>query len=944
VFRILSECKDNKEKLERWLRCIPRDDVNVTEYTVVCIKHFASRFIITEDSATRPDGSIITVPRKVPKLTSDAYPSIFENCPSYLSSEPPAKRRDPDERRRNVDERSEQLFEEWMENDRVSSLASLKEQLRAGFVLEEWKCVELETCVIMYVLDISSVNQPSVKVSITVHADLSVCVCHCGHVASADKLTWVLGGYCKLDCMSKLTSLLSFLRSESIPAVDDRLGTATKILSELCDDDCRPMPVNANEVDEGDSDKMARALRHLHEQCALWQQSQPRYSVELLRWAFQIFSLSPPAYAFIRESCLILPHPIYLRGLAAGFNMEAGIKQTSHAKYLEQKCKLLEEHERLVSLLLDEIYVNPKITFKAGNLDGFANNTSSMMQATTVQAFMISSLLSNNTDMAALVPVKNIDSKFLLDTTIDVIKIIEQAGYKVVCIISDNNKLNGNMFAAFAGGKLTNFIDHPLDPARKLFFLFDSVHLLKCIRNNWINQRDAAQTLTYPDLHNEGSTELHRACFAAVKQLYESEKNCSVKQAPSLSQKALYPSSTERQNVQLALCVFNDKTVTALDRFGDKEKNCDAQQVIYDTRDFIDIILKLWKLLNVKHPLKGRNLRDIDCDPIRSVDDHQLLYFDVIVMWLDRWGKSNLQEGILTKETLCALKHTVETMICLSKYLLVDLQFKYVLTGKFQTDKLEYRFSQYRRLAGTNYHVSVREIMESEKKLKLVSMLHLKSPSVGCISIAQFSLECMDSRPNDSDDCDINDSMLHEFKSVIAECDQVVISEAEMQVLVFISGYIGRKLKMLLCCSDCIAEYVTDEGMTCDIAANDLVYLHSLDRGGLCWPTQLLVDNVVRVFLTFQRLISNDHEHKFIVVKDHKAVLMHLSMQGIREQCCVSGTCECGRSYLDVLKLCVSKMSNISLNNYMKRLNDQRVAACAKDKAARKLKTLNNKS
>jgi len=78
-------------------------------------------------------------------------------------------------------------------------------------------------------------------------------------------------------------------------------------------------------------------------------------------------------------------------------------------------------------------------------------------------------------------------------------------------------------------------------------------------------------------------------------------------------------------------------------------------------------------------------------------------------------------------------------MIELSKYLLEQLQFKYVLTGKFQTDCLEFRFAQYRRLAGTNYHVSVREIMETEKKLKLMIVLSLKSATFGRVSISKFS-------------------------------------------------------------------------------------------------------------------------------------------------------------------------------------------------------------
>ena len=43
---------------------------------------------------------------------------------------------------------------------------------------------------------------------------------------------------------------------------------------------------------------------------------------------------------------------------------------------------------------------------------------------------------------------------------------------------------------------------------------------------------------------------------------------------------------------------------------------------------------------------------------------------------------------------------------------------KYVLSGKFQTDYLEFRFGQYRAMSGTNYNVSVTQLMESEKKVE----------------------------------------------------------------------------------------------------------------------------------------------------------------------------------------------------------------------------------
>ena len=324
MFRITSECKNNVEKLNRWLRCIPRQALEVTECTVICIKHFSPHFIMREDSVKRPDGSILTVQRSRPKLTPDAYPSLFENCPAYLSSEPPAKRTDPEQRRANIDMRSNQLFDNWMESDRISSLPALREQLE-GIVnnQDKWKYIDMSDSVIFYVLDVSNVNKPTVQTSITVHDDLTVHVCQNEHSVDITKLTWILGNNCKLDCMSKLTTLFSHFGSNILLSVHDKLTVTTKLLHELSIDSeftSTQLKIKGDNDDdnENDDDKIRRAFRHLHEQCYLLQQSQPRYSAELLRWSFQLFSLSPTAYAFIRESCLMLPHPVYLRSLTRG--------------------------------------------------------------------------------------------------------------------------------------------------------------------------------------------------------------------------------------------------------------------------------------------------------------------------------------------------------------------------------------------------------------------------------------------------------------------------------------------------------------------------------------------------------------------------------------------------------------------------------------------------
>jgi hypothetical protein len=73
-----------------------------------------------------------------------------------------------------------------------------------------------------------------------------------------------------------------------------------------------------------------------------------------------------------------------------------------------------------------------------------------------------------------------------------------------------------------------------------------------------------------------------------------------------------------------------------------------------------------------------------------------------------------------------------------------------------KTDSLEYRFAQYRRLSGTNYHVSVREILESERKLKLMSILSLKLASLGRVSEAQFNEDCNNSYGHSSSNTELS--------------------------------------------------------------------------------------------------------------------------------------------------------------------------------------------
>ena len=57
------------------------------------------------------------------------------------------------------------------------------------------------------------------------------------------------------------------------------------------------------------------------------------------------------------------------------------------------------------------------------------------------------------------------------------------------------------MFIEMAGtDQLVSFIMNSLHVTQKIFLMLDAVHLLKCIRSNWVN--DIYQTFTFSNFDN----------------------------------------------------------------------------------------------------------------------------------------------------------------------------------------------------------------------------------------------------------------------------------------------------------------------------------------------------------------------------------------------------------------------------------------------------------
>ncbi|KAL1414927.1 hypothetical protein MTO96_030018 [Rhipicephalus appendiculatus] len=127
----------------------------------------------------------------------------------------------------------------------------------------------------------------------------------------------------------------------------------------------------------------------------------------------------------------------------------------------------------------------------------------------------------------------------------------------------------------------------------------------------------------------------------------------------------------------------------------------------------------------------------------RHASNLQLEFLRKIPEWLDYWASLKHDAGHLTKETHLAFGHTSHALHEISLYCLQELKFRYVLLGKFQTDSLEDRFGKYRQLSDAQYHISIRQIYESENKLRLQKVLDLPDLDVIAQPIPSISVDSL---------------------------------------------------------------------------------------------------------------------------------------------------------------------------------------------------------
>ena len=86
----------------------------------------------------------------------------------------------------------------------------------------------------------------------------------------------------------------------------------------------------------------------------------------------------------------------------------------------------------------------------------------------------------------------------------------------------------------------------------------------------------------------------------------------------------------------------------------------------------------------------------------------------------------------LTPQTTLANDLTFVAMANLATYL-IEKGMSKVLLGKLSSDPIEKRFGQFRQLSGANFFISVGQLLDAQKQIRILSLIH--DGKIGCIDI-----------------------------------------------------------------------------------------------------------------------------------------------------------------------------------------------------------------
>ena len=221
----------------------------------------------------------------------------------------------------------------------------------------------------------------------------------------------------------------------------------------------------------------------------------------------------------------------------------------------------------------------------------------------------------------------------------------------------------------------------------------------------------------------------------------------------------------------------------------------------------------------------------------------------------------------LTKETFLVLRQTCLAITGLAKYLINFCGFRNVLLGKIKSDTIEGRFGRFRQLSGANYYISMRQLLESDRKLKTLLLVKYSN-----ISVSEIEKAVQQNRAANQDSV-LQAEMLYGYMRFNHLPD-----ENDIGVIYYVTGYCCRSLVRSNKCEDC--KQVTVAAVN-DITEDMLTesaqeFFTEINRGGLWKPSVEFFGVGCLCWQVFAELSTESLRQKFLNAQNQRDVFTEI--------------------------------------------------------------------
>lgn len=553
------------------------------------------------------------------------------------------------------------------------------------------------------------------------------------------------------------------------------------------------------------------------------------YSLEIKKFAVTLHYLSPKAYSFVREQFEnVLPHPKSISAWYKGLDCRPGFT-TEALNTLQLRAQENPNKTIFCALAMDEMAIRKQVEWDGKEYFGYSNvgcylDSDDVPLAKEALTFMVTSINDTFKVPVGYFLIHSITAQQKAALVEQCLTLLNNCGVKVVSLTFDGAATNKAM-CTHLGCDMKSESSFMYD-GQEVCLWPDPCHNIKLVRNTFgdkktfIDFQGNTVTWFYIELLNQIQNEegLHLGTKLKDEHVNYIKQKMKVRLATQLLSESVADAMEFCKQLGIPEFAGCDGTVMFIRLFNN----------LFDIMNSRNMRAKGWKRaltsFNIQETIEFFAAAEIYIKGLKLGDGQTFVI------------NSNRSTGF------CGFLTCMSSLIKLfNAHVVPDNTLKYICTYKLSQDHLELFFGAIRSKCGFNNNPSARVFCAAYKKL-LVHAQFKDSATGNCIPLDKITvLNCTSDYKraiDDSTDCrrrfepEVHDTFEDNSDT---EHDYIFnpssLTEYSKNVVEYIAGFIGRKLKKTLKCEKCI-EIIED---TEHISGKSLIDIKN--RGGLFKPT-----------------------------------------------------------------------------------------------------------